>query len=40
VLGLSQRRIAWAYMVEFMLVGLVVSVMGVFMGFGVYYLFV
>ncbi len=40
VLGLSQRRIAWAYTVEFTLVGLAASATGVLMGFGVHHLFV
>lgn len=40
VLGLSQRAIASAYTVEFALVGLFASALGVLLGFCVHYLFV
>ena len=40
VLGLSQRTIASAYTVEFALVGLFASALGVALGFAVHYLFV
>ena len=40
VLGLSQRRIAGAYTLEFGLVGLLASVAGVLIGFAVHYVFV
>ena len=40
VLGLSQRSIASAYSVEFALVGLFSSALGVVLGFAVHYLFV
>jgi len=40
VLGLSQRTIASAYALEFALVGLFASALGVALGFGVHYLFV
>jgi len=40
VLGLSQQRIALAYTVEFVLVGLFASALGVAIGFAVHYAFV
>ena len=40
VLGLSQRRIAGAYALEFGLVGLLASVAGVLLGFAVHHVFV
>ena len=40
VLGLPQRTIAWQYLVEFALVGLLASVAGLVLGFGVHYVFV
>ena len=40
VLGLSQRRIAWQYGIEFSSVGLIASVAGVLLGFAVHYVFV
>ncbi len=40
VLGLPQRAIAGAYAIEFLLVGLFASGVGVALGFGVHYLFV
>ncbi|MCT9810065.1 FtsX-like permease family protein [Acidovorax sp. Be4] len=40
VLGQSQRRIAGAYTVEFALVGLFASVLGVAIGYGVHHVFV
>ncbi|WP_038210141.1 ABC transporter permease [Xenophilus azovorans] len=40
VLGESQRAIATAYIVEFALVGLAASLLGVFVGWGVHHLFV
>jgi putative ABC transport system permease protein len=40
VLGLPQRRIAWAYALEFALVGLVASVAGVVLGWVVHHVFV
>lgn len=40
VLGLSQRQMARAYAVEFLLVGLAASVLGVALGFAVHYVFV
>ncbi|MCB2028472.1 MAG: ABC transporter permease, partial [Rhodoferax sp.] len=40
VLGLGQRSIALAYIVEFGVVGLAASALGVAIGFGVHYIFV
>jgi len=40
VLGQSQRTIAWSYALEFALVGLFASGLGVAIGFGVHYVFV
>ena len=40
VLGLPQRAIAGAYTVEFLLIGLAASLLGVLIGFGVHYVFV
>ena len=40
VLGLSQRRIAGAYALEFVWVGLLASVLGVFIGWAVHHVFV
>ena len=40
VLGLSQRRIAGAYTLEFAAVGLLASVVGVLIGFAVHFVFV
>ncbi|WP_312568669.1 FtsX-like permease family protein [Comamonas sp.] len=40
VLGLPQRSIAWAYVLEFALVGLFGSVLGVILGWGVHHGFV
>jgi putative ABC transport system permease protein len=40
VLGLPQRRIAWGYALEFMLVGLVASVVGLLLGWFVHHVFV
>ena len=40
VLGLSQRTIAWSYALEFVLVGLFASALGVLIGFSVHYVFV
>jgi putative ABC transport system permease protein len=40
VLGLSQRTMAWAFAIEFACVGLVASVLGVGLGWGVHHLFV
>jgi putative ABC transport system permease protein len=40
VLGQSQRTIAWAYTIEFGLVGAVASVIGVLLGFGVHFVFI
>jgi putative ABC transport system permease protein len=40
VLGQSQRTIAWAYTLEFALIGLAASALGVAIGFGVHYVFV
>jgi putative ABC transport system permease protein len=40
VLGQSQRRIAWAYAIEFGLVGLAASALGVALGFAVHFVFV
>ena len=40
VLGLPQRTMAWAYVLEFAAVGVVASGLGVALGFGVHYLFV
>lgn len=40
VLGQSQRTIAWSYALEFLLVGLVASVLGVAIGFSVHFVFV
>ncbi len=40
VLGASQRTIAWSYVIEFALVGLAASVIGLLAGFAVHYGFV
>ena len=40
VLGLSQRTIAWSYALEFVLIGLFASALGVLIGFSVHYVFV
>jgi hypothetical protein len=40
VLGLPQRRIAWGYALEFLLVGLVASVAGLLLGWFVHHVFV
>ncbi|HUR90276.1 MAG TPA: FtsX-like permease family protein [Ramlibacter sp.] len=40
VLGQSQRTIAWAYTIEFGIVGLFASVAGVVLGFGVHFVFI
>lgn len=40
VLGLSQRRIAWQYGIEFSAIGLIASVAGVLLGFAIHYVFV
>ncbi|MBF5003112.1 ABC transporter permease [Diaphorobacter caeni] len=40
VLGQSQRTIAWAYAIEFALIGLFASLLGVALGFAVHYVFV
>ena len=40
VLGLSQRVIAGAYLVEFFIVGLLASLLGVALGFAMHYLFI
>ena len=40
VLGLGQRTMAWAYAWEFLSVGLLASVLGVVLGFGVHHVFV
>lgn len=40
VLGQSQRRIAWAYTIEFGIVGLAASVLGVVLGLGVHFVFI
>ncbi|MEG0922072.1 MAG: FtsX-like permease family protein [Comamonas sp.] len=40
VLGLAQRVIAGAYLVEFLIVGLLASVLGVALGFAMHYLFI
>lgn len=40
VLGLPQRTIAGAYTIEFLIVGLVASAVGVVLGFGVHHIFV
>ena len=40
VLGLSQRAIAGAYLVEFIAVGLAASLIGVALGFAMHYLFI
>ena len=40
VLGQSQATIAWSYALEFALVGLCASALGVALGFGVHYVFV
>ena len=40
VLGLSQRSIAWSYILEFALIGIAASALGVAIGFGVHYAFV
>jgi putative ABC transport system permease protein len=40
VLGAAQRTIAWAYVIEFALIGLAASVLGLLIGFGVHYGFV
>ena len=40
VLGQSQRTIAWSYAIEFILVGLAASLLGVVLGYAVHYVFV
>jgi len=40
VLGQSQRTIAWSYTLEFALVGLAASLLGVLLGFAVHFVFV
>jgi putative ABC transport system permease protein len=40
VLGAAQRTIAWAYVIEFALIGLAASALGLLIGFGVHYGFV
>src|SRR5207244_10188743 len=40
VLGQSQRTIAWAYTIEFGLVGLAASLLGVALGFAFHFVFV
>ncbi len=40
VLGQSQRTIAWSYALEFLLVGLAASLLGVAIGFSVHFVFV
>ena len=40
VLGQSQRTIAWSYALEFLLVGLTASLLGVAIGFSVHFVFV
>lgn len=40
VLGQSQRTIAWSYAIEFALIGLFASLLGVALGFAVHYVFV
>jgi putative ABC transport system permease protein len=40
VLGESQRTIAWSYAFEFAVIGLVASLLGVMIGFGVHFVFV
>ncbi|MEZ5719517.1 MAG: FtsX-like permease family protein [Burkholderiaceae bacterium] len=40
VLGQSQRTIAWSYAIEFILVGLAASLLGVALGYAVHYVFV
>ena len=40
VLGQAQRRIAWAYSIEFALAGLTASVIGVLLGLGLHFAFV
>ena len=40
VLGLSQRAIAWSYALEFVLIGLFASALGVLIGFTAHYVFV
>jgi putative ABC transport system permease protein len=40
VLGQSQRTIAWSYTIEFALVGLVASLLGVGLGFAVHFVFI
>ena len=40
VLGLPQRTIAGAYVVEFFIIGLLASVLGVTLGFAMHYMFV
>ncbi len=40
VLGAAQRTIAWAYVIEFALIGLAASALGLMIGFGVHYGFV
>ncbi|MDP3422744.1 MAG: FtsX-like permease family protein [Burkholderiaceae bacterium] len=40
VLGLPQRTMAWAYVIEFAAVGVVASALGVALGFGVHHVFV
>jgi putative ABC transport system permease protein len=40
VMGQSQRTIAWSYAFEFTIVGLVASLLGVAIGFGVHFVFI
>jgi len=40
VLGVAQRTIAWQYIVEFGLVGLLASIAGLVLGFAVHYVFI
>ncbi len=40
VLGQSQRTIAWAYTFEFAIVGMIASLLGVAIGFGVHFVFI
>lgn len=40
VLGQGQRTIAWAYTIEFGIIGLAASVAGVVLGFGVHFVFI
>jgi putative ABC transport system permease protein len=40
VLGQSQRTIAWGYTIEFGIVGLVASIIGVVLGFAVHFVFI